>query len=478
VVMEGHEDMDMPPNADIKIPDYINFWTDDTLHPAMKSNDVLVLYMREWHCPDCDTYAQYFYAACDQLQDVPGVACGQIDIHEEGEVFEEWHGTEEDMPALFIFKTELQLKYKRKPVQFVVNSRIKDDVPNFVHRMLGESPKPVRTEDEWSSLVDLAQNHSDGLLVGLWKPPGLGQRAAAYTDALFKRVAEMERYNLLFGAVPPELVTEMSTGRVPDGMAKSPLIVTYETSFSPPQMAVHKVQTKQDFKTGLREAMTWLDHEKVKRRGHKYDKVLHNFHTEDLHTPDNCSDSRKVEDKNFVTVHLLGRSAATGTIVIYEDMEFVTGEGNPYDGIQRAVIGMCQAQKRLVVLPTKWREGIPQKMREKWRVGNETTVLMEVTLKSVEDSHKAPGRIEWETDPEKIAEHERKVKEQEREREEAIARGEDPDAECKAKEEEEKKKEKKTKKRKLKAVRGEDGRERFVEVGERESAVGEEEETE
>lgn len=477
MVMEGHEDMDMPPNAAITIPDFINKWTDDTLHPAMKSNDILVLYMREWHCPDCDTYASYFYRACHQLQDVPGVACGQIDIHEEGEVFDEWHGTEEDMPALFIFKTELQLKYKRRPVQFVVNSRIEADVPNFVHRLLGESPKPVRSEDEWSSLVDLAQNHSDGLLVGLWKPPGLGQRADAFTDALFKRIVEMERYNLMFGAVPTELVTEMSPGRIPDGLAKSPLIVTYETSFSPPQMAFHKLQTKQDFKVGMREAMKWLDSEKVKRRGHKYDKV-HNFHMEDLRVPDNCSESRKVENKNFVTVHLLGRSAATGAILIFEDMEFVTGEGNPYDGIHRAVMGMCQAQKRLVVLPPKWREGIPEKIREKWNFGNTTTIHMELTLKRVEDSHKAPGRIEWETDPEKIAEHDRKVKEQEREREEAIARGEDPDAECKAEKEEETKMEKKTKKRKLKAVRGEDGRERFVEVGEKEPVVADEDETE
>eukprot|EP01062_Namystynia_karyoxenos_P026645 TRINITY_DN20641_c0_g1_i1.p1 TRINITY_DN20641_c0_g1~~TRINITY_DN20641_c0_g1_i1.p1 ORF type:complete len:549 (+),score=197.76 TRINITY_DN20641_c0_g1_i1:90-1649(+) len=471
IVMDGHPEMDMPPNdPTLVVPDWIRRFTDDTLHPAMEQNDVVVIYLRENHCTDCDFYARYYYAAAEKLRDVPGVAVGQIDIHDEGEIFEQWHGVEEDIPALLVFKSEDTLRFRRKPVHFVVNSRIATDLPPFVHRLLGPSPRPIADPQEWADFLEQGQNHSDGLVVGLWRPPGLPRRAARLADTLFQRLAELERYNLLFGLVSPSKHADydaLAAGRNPLLAENVPVVVTYETGFSPPRMDYYRFDIKRDFKEEMRAVREWLEGQKTKRVGHKYDRMV-NFHQEDVSVPDNCSESRKVEQKNYVHLHMLGRSSATGVVVLDHTTEFVTGENQHMKGVDRGVIGMCAGMKRLLVLPLQWRSPIPAKEKDKFNIHNNSNLLLEVHLWEVNDSNKMPGRIEWEKDPEKIAEHQRKVKEQEAEREAAIARGEDPDAQCKAEKAAEEatkeEKPKKTVKRRLKVIHDADGNEQVVEV--------------
>eukprot|EP01065_Artemidia_motanka_P017089 TRINITY_DN2065_c0_g1_i1.p1 TRINITY_DN2065_c0_g1~~TRINITY_DN2065_c0_g1_i1.p1 ORF type:complete len:518 (+),score=123.70 TRINITY_DN2065_c0_g1_i1:95-1648(+) len=474
IVLEGHEDMDMPPNdPNLKVPEYITKWTDDTLYPDLQRNDVLVMYMREQHCPDCDIFARYFYKAAEQLKDVPGVAVGQIDVHEEGEIFQQYHNVEEDLPAIMVFKAENTIKFRKKPVQFVVNSRVATDLAPFVHRLLGAPHRTISNTTDWEALLADGTEHSDGVVVGMWKPPGLPQRSAAMADVIFRRISELERYNLLFGLIAPDTHSDfegLAAGRNPvfdSAEGGHPVLVVYETSFDPPRGEAYVLKTKRDVKKEMKSVRNWLEHAKTKRKGHKYDRMV-NYFQEDLFVPENCSESRRVEGKAYVHLKMLGRSSSTGVVVMDMDTKFVTGENAHMKGVDRGVMGMCEGMRRMLVLPLEWREGVPAKEKDQWQIHNTSNLLLEATLWSVQDSHKMPGRIEWEQDPEKIAAHQRKVEEREKEREEAIARGDDPDAECKmeaeVKQKEEEKKKPKMRRTRLKVVRGADGKDSYVEV--------------
>eukprot|EP01064_Diplonema_japonicum_P039558 TRINITY_DN994_c0_g1_i1.p1 TRINITY_DN994_c0_g1~~TRINITY_DN994_c0_g1_i1.p1 ORF type:complete len:464 (+),score=106.50 TRINITY_DN994_c0_g1_i1:70-1392(+) len=423
IAVDGAPDMDLPPNKDIKIPSYIQHYTDDDFYMTLKKADVLVMYLREGHCPDCDFYAEHFYNATEQVHKLDGVEVGQIDIHDEGDLFADWHGVEEDIPALLVFKSEESVRYRKKPIQFVVNSRIGIDLPPFVKRMRGPTYRTINDQQEFDKFLEDTTEFGDGVGFTINLPdPSHGEKPRKLATTLSNRVAEKERFNSVFG-----LVT------YGDRDLKQPSLTSYDTSVQPPAKAVFDIPLQGDFKKTVRSALLWIHGEKTKRAGHRYDNMVSYF-ADDLFVPQNHTDAEKVTDdkKKYVKAVVVGKSSHTKTVVLNREIEFVTQENQTMSGIERGIVGMSVGMKRMLVLPPEWRSG--------WKFGvielhESSQLLLELTVLHIGETNELPGRIEWETDPEKIAEHKRKVAEDEKRRQDAIDRGEDPDAECKASQE-------------------------------------------
>ncbi|KAJ9468128.1 hypothetical protein DIPPA_30092 [Diplonema papillatum] len=435
IAIEGERD-ELPANKHIVIPPHVQVFSDDTFHGVLSAHDVVVMYMREQHCPDCDFYVEHFYNATKPFAGTDSrVAFGQIDIHDEGDLFADWHGVPEDIPALLVFKADETLRYHKKPVSFVVNARMLVDLAPFVHRMRGPVYRRVETDDGFSELVAESLQYSDQLFFALWVPPAASDKVQKAARAFIERVAEFERYNSFYAAVEPHAFDALVAAYGPAPVPDKPVLVSYAgEDASSLRKSTFKIDFVGDLKNTVKAALTWVRAEKAKRPGHKYDNMV-NYYQDDVFVPDNFTDAStpkiSKETKRYVRALLQGRSSSTKVIVMRREIEFVTGENTTMAGIERGVVGMSVGMKRLLVLPPTWREPWHYEPIE---LHSSSQLLMEVTILHIGDTNEMPGRIEWETDPEKVEEHKRKVAEKERAREEAIARGEDPDAECKAKE--------------------------------------------
>ena len=185
-----------------------------------------------------------------------------------------------------------------------------------------------------------------------------------------------------------------------------------------------------DVKSAVHKTLSWVHNEKTKRRGHKHDNII-TYYQEDLHVPSNYSDANNdkinTTTKRYIRLVMEGRVSNTHALIFARELEMITLENTTMIGIERALLGMSTGMKRLVIIPKDLQEG--------WKfdpIELHSSSMLHVTLKVkyIGDTNELPGRIEWETDPEKIAEHKRKSDEQDKERKEAILRGEDPDAKC------------------------------------------------
>ena len=352
--IEGVPDFDMPPNKDIKIPNHIKVYDDDEFWKELKNNDVIVMYLREQHCPDCDFYAEHFYNATKELIGVEGISTGQIDIHDEGDIFMDWHAEDEDIPALLVFKTSDSIKYKKKPIQFVVNSRIIYDLVPFVNRMLGPNAKHVKTNDQLDEIISNSNTISDGLLFTLWIPDGTSDKSVKISTTLFDRVAEQERYNSLFVTIGSEIMSSAASTYLNEKSVPYPCIISLETQYSPPKIGIFKIPMKGDFKNTIKQAKHWVYLEKPKRIGHKYDNK-NGYFQDDLFIPNNHTEKGvlKVGDihKQYVKVGVEARSSYTKVLLIKREVEFVTNENMTMVGIERGIVGMSQGMRRMLVLP-------------------------------------------------------------------------------------------------------------------------------
>ena len=431
---------DLPPNEKLDVPAYVTHFDDDTFYSQyLKKKDVVVMWVREDHCPDCDHYSKVFYDATRALAELPDVSVGQIDVNREPDIFTDYHGVLEDLPALLVFKCDDVVKAHKRPIRFVVNDRIRDDLPAFVRRMRGPVHRHIAAPSDMEQLIADGSAYADGLAFALWLPPSPSKKQKLVGRVLLERVASVERYNTVLGAVNESFweSEELRPHAVKYfGEAPTKLtLVSYETGLTPLRKAFYEVHSKdmKDPSAAVSKALAWIREEKSKRDGHKYDHV-NSFMVDDIVVPENHTRDDVVKipaaggDKKYIKARLEGRSSKTNTRILTRDIEFVTQENQTMAGIEKGVVGMSVGMKRLMVIPEAERTGWPYGPIE---MHPSTQLHLYVTILSVGDSHKMPGRIEWETDPEKIAEHKRKSAEQDRLREEAIARGEDPDAQCK-----------------------------------------------
>ena len=207
ISIEGHPELDLPPNREFTRPDHVKVYDDDNFYSVLKANDVVVMFVREDHCPDCDHFMDAYYNTTKELKGVEGVSVGQIDIHEASDTFAEYHGVEEDLPAILVFKAEDTRKYQKRPVNFVVNDRLRHDLCPFVKRMRGPAYRMIASVEDLQRLERDADEYADGLALLVYNPAESGVREATkkkrqmFADILSRKVAEIERYNTVVGLV-------------------------------------------------------------------------------------------------------------------------------------------------------------------------------------------------------------------------------------------------------------------------------------
>eukprot|EP01063_Lacrimia_lanifica_P037572 TRINITY_DN774_c2_g1_i1.p1 TRINITY_DN774_c2_g1~~TRINITY_DN774_c2_g1_i1.p1 ORF type:complete len:552 (+),score=261.03 TRINITY_DN774_c2_g1_i1:158-1813(+) len=459
------DDQILPPNEKLNVPKYVKTFNDDTFYQEyLQKKDVVVVYAREQHCPDCDHYAKAFYKATRQLAELEDVAVGEIDAHEEMDLLNEWGGNEESLPALFVFKCSDTVNYKKKPTQFLLNSRMEDDFAPFVKRLRGPNARDLRSAKDLEDMITYGKNCSDNVIFTLWTPPEASDPAAKVGVGLFKRLAEIERFNSLYGMVDvkefntlapkynavwkrakkieadaeaagtqDELIEEDYRARKNRKPSEAVYIVSYDAAYTPPRQNYFKIPGKGDFKKVTKAALQWIAVEKTKRPGHKYD-LANTFVADDIHVPSNCTDEHRLDNvtKKYVKVYVQMKTAMVGMVFSVREIEIVTLSNSTMNAIEWGLVGMCQGGNRtLVVPPGEPRKGWPHAESTLDELPDSMRLLIDIHVRYVGETNEMPGRIEWETDPEKIEEHRRKSEEQDRLRDEAIARGEDPDAHCK-----------------------------------------------